>query len=70
MDNSDTDVKARWNLAGAGWCEPANRKGGPVPVGQFDDNFDPKISFYLQCGSPYLAYWNWPFPAGWMPRFP
>jgi hypothetical protein len=45
-----------------------------VPVGQFDDNFDPKISFYLQCGSPYLAYWNWPlrrpFSAGSMPRFP
>ena len=24
----------------------------------------------LQCGSPYLAYWNWPFSAGSMPRFP
>ena len=22
------------------------------------------------CGSPYLAYWNWPFSAGSMPRFP
>ena len=25
---------------------------------------------HFQCGSPYLAYWNWPFSAGWMPRFP
>jgi hypothetical protein len=24
----------------------------------------------IQCGSPYLAYWNWPFSAGSMPRFP
>ena len=24
----------------------------------------------VQCGSPYLAYWNWPFPARSMPGFP
>ena len=24
----------------------------------------------LQCGSPYLAYWKWPFSAGSIPRFP
>lgn len=29
-----------------------------------------KLRIRLQCGSPYLAYWNWPFSAGSMPRFP
>ena len=24
----------------------------------------------VQCGSPYLAYWNWPFSAWSIPKFP